>query len=110
MDFNILQSIQETLSVPKADLQRQIWAGTWAKPPVTQYLRGLCWRITLGVLSTANISSWAQEMRQSVELYATLKSNTMPKMDSDVDPLTAASESNDEWKEYYKVSYTVKIN
>jgi len=101
----ILQSARNVLLIPKSDLQRNIWVGNWAKSASdTGCLRGLCWRLMLGVLRDGGgFEDWVEELRLSVDTYNKLKMDSMPKIEAvDADPLSGGGAESAEWKTYYK--------
>ena len=86
--------------------QSSIFSWRWTKHPIfTKSLRGLSWRLSLGVLTSYKISDWTKELVTSVDVYSQLKTKVMPKIeDVQMDPLTAAfsNEQKNEWDSYYK--------
>ncbi len=69
-------------------------------------LRGLCWRVMLGLLSHKDRGLWYSECQKNLSYYQELKSQQMPSINKvSVDPLSALSQGNsmsDEWKAFYK--------
>jgi hypothetical protein len=105
---DLLQSAREILLLPKDELQRSIWIGKFSSCEVSAELRGLCWRLVLGILDYNNdsdLTTWGVEIENYISTYADLKAGAMPNMEAvKVDPLTALADSeSNEWKLYYKV-------
>lgn len=87
---------------------------SWTAKQESIGLRGICWRVMLGLLSNKDRSQWTKELQHSIVYYKQLKDEEMPdiaKVSSQMDPLSAlvASSSSggnsglsDEWKQYYK--------
>ena len=110
MSANILESLEGTLSCACKDVQSKIWIGDFFKDPHSKALRGLCWRMMLGVIKSSGVGGWATDLLSSVDDYTSLKGKVMPKIENvAVDPLTglADDQESSEWKQYYAVNLIV---
>mmetsp|Transcript_23892 Transcript_23892/g.35058 ORF Transcript_23892/g.35058 Transcript_23892/m.35058 type:complete len:725 (-) Transcript_23892:69-2243(-) len=74
--------------------------GGWTGNYITPAVRGLCWRVMLGVLSFNGISSWAAELDEQLVEYKELKKLALPDINKLADPLSGGSEGD--WNQYYK--------
>lgn len=86
-----------------AEWLRRSWTGSTCSTA----LRGICWRVYLGLLSSTDKSQWAGQLTGSLRTYQELKKRVMPSIANvKADPLSGlASEDkkgNDEWNSYYK--------
>ena len=82
-EVSLHDTLQNMLvSSPRSEVQAKIFTSDFSTSPHSAALRGMCWRLMLGVLqdSDGSIGKWVQELRESVVSYAALKSKLMPKV------------------------------
>lgn len=83
-------------------LQAQAWIGHMS----SESLRGICWRIFLGLLQGNSFEEWTFELNKQITDYDRLKKQVNPTLDSvSVDPLSSLSQEggqlSEEWNKYY---------
>jgi TBC1 domain family protein 5 len=85
---------------------KQLLRSAWGGNMCSEQLRGLCWRILLGLLSPSNKSLWEGQLLQQVANYEELKKKLLPSLDKvKADPLSGFSSGesqSSEWNSYYK--------
>jgi hypothetical protein len=92
--------------VVSAPLINQLLKTAWNGNMCPDYMRGLCWRILLGIIPSNDKVNWDTHLNRILQDYHDLKSRVMPSIDKvKDDPLSALSvgdKISDEWSAYYK--------
>lgn len=85
---------------------KQMLRLAWSGNLCSERLRSFCWRVLLGIISSADKSVWKEQLNTIVVEYAALKQRVMPSLDKvETDPLSALSSGesdSSEWKTYYR--------
>lgn len=78
----------------------------WTGGIPTDGLRGLCWRVLLGLVSASDKSLWNGELSKMIEEYQVIRSKVLPSLDKvEVDPLSQLSEGTESEKEAWNIYY-----